>query len=373
LAATDNPNAPLVASPQAKDKIMLTVNRKALTDTLAQICAVVPTTTKKPILRCVALRHCGETLTLTGGNGSLQVSIDLPASGAIDDCIVSNPKQWLKALKQCESESVSLCIDDDTLATHDAHDCYKQPLIVGECYPHMPTIAHDGMVTHDAASMLQAINSTKHAVDNDRQSIELSALCVNATSVTATNGKILASHDMSGSGDADKLIPRAAIKPLLAAIKSSDAGCVVSIGNDGIAVNSTRIAYTRIDGAYPNWRNAIPQNNQGMIDIDKASIVRAIKKLGAYTTSTTKGSILNIQDKTLSNLNKTSGSASIAVELSHNLQDAQRVGLNLGYLSDLIATVEGATLTLEYNGIGRGLVVRNANNTHLIMPITLPS
>jgi DNA polymerase III sliding clamp (beta) subunit (PCNA family) len=351
---------------------MLTVNRKALTDTLAQVCAVV-STGWQPILRCVSVQYYGEALTITGGNGSLQVSIDLPASGELADCIVSNPKQWLKALKQCESESVSLCIDDDTLATHDAHDCYTQPLIVGELYPHMPSIVHDGMVTHDAASMLQAINSTKHAVDNDKHQVVLGALCVNADSVTATNGKILASRDMSGSGDGDKLVPRAAIKPLLAAIKSSGTDYTVSIGSDCVRIDRTRIAYTRIDGAYPNWRNAIPQNNQGMIDIDKASIVRAIKKLGAYTTSTTKGSILNIQDKTLSNLNKSSGSASIAVELSHNLQDAHRVGLNLGYLSDLIATVEGATLTLAYNGIGRGLVVRNASNTHLIMPITLPS
>ena len=74
----------------------------------------------------------------------------------------------------------------------------------------------------------------------------------------------------------------------------------------------------------------------------------------------------------LTNLTTTSGTARIPLSCQYQGPE-QRLGLNAQYVADVLRAYDGDEVTLELNGPGRGILIREDQVTFLVMPITLPN
>jgi DNA polymerase-3 subunit beta len=381
----------------ASSSLSLRCDRNDLLAGIQAADAVVPSNSAKPILTNLLFDGQKDHLDIIATD--LQVGLRSLVRGVVVDSpgqAVVQARQLTAILKESRSQSVNLRLDQKaessqlqiTLADGD----YQIPAVVGETFPPVQFFPTDvPYVTLRGPRFEEMIRQTVFGMDKDRTSAVLSGIFVSIghgeVVLAATDGKMLCeavehsdAFKLAPGGEAvQAVIPAVTINHLqriLAGMPSERvdlafAGKLVFVRLSVQGGLQVELTSRLVEGNFPSYRNALPQSAPSAVTFDAAELASAVRRTALMTSSTSKGIVVSLDkdQAVFSNLNYTNGSARIPVPCAYQ-GSPLKLGVNAQYLSDVLKVFKGDKMAIE---LSRGLIMREANATYLIMPISLPS
>lgn len=169
----------------------------------------------------------------------------------------------------------------------------------------------------------------------------------------ATDGHRLAQIEMQlpdgANGMPGVIVPRKTAGEI-ARLFGSDANIHIEMSQGKIRFAADGITLTSklIDGTFPDYNRVIPQNNEKTLKVDRKALQSAADRVS--TVSSERGRAVKVSlsagKVVLSVINPDSGSATEELEAEFDA-DGLDIGFNSSYLKDILAQVEGETVSVK--------------------------
>jgi DNA polymerase III subunit beta len=361
--------------------------------------AVVPANSAKPILTNLQLDATAERLEVIAtdlqvGLRSIVRKVEIERTGQA----VVQARQLASILKESRSSTVTLELDhreeQSQLKIILADGDYQIPAVVGESFPPVSFFPTNATVIPIAAVRLEEmIRQTVFAVDRDRTSAVLSGLYLSVGDgefiLAATDGKVLCeaveksptAYQLPESVQA--IVPAMTINHLQRILLATRPETVqiafasklifvrISLGpmeGPGLQVELTS---RLVEGNFPPYRNALPAKSPASVTFSTSELASGVRRTALMTSNTSRGIVLTLANDqaVLSNLNYANGSARIPLSCTYHGSNV-RLGINAQYLGEVLKVYKSERIEIE---MAKGLIMREAGVTYLIMPISLPN
>jgi DNA polymerase-3 subunit beta len=371
-------------------------DRERLLAAIAAADAVVPTTSTKPILTHLLLEAKDGRLEVTAsdqqvGLRAVVTGIEVPMPGQV----VVAARQLAMILKESSSAAAEL----ETVRTGDAAQLairlgdgdYHLPIIIGETLPPVSFFpAEAKSVSLGGKRFEHMLRQTAFGMDKDRSSPVLSGLLVAITAgelcLAATDGKVLAeavekdASIVSPEGESfQAVLPFGTVQHLQRILGSGQPDRVqLTFASKLVFVRmrlsgdlTVDLTSRLVEGSFPAYRMAISGTATSVVTFDTPALASAVRRVALMVSAANRAIVLRLErDKAiLENLPGAGGNARIPINCQYG-GNAVRLGINAGYLSDVLRIYGGERLAIE---LGRGLIMREPGATYLVMPISLPS
>jgi DNA polymerase-3 subunit beta len=143
----------------------------------------------------------------------------------------------------------------------------------------------------------------------------------------------------------------------------------ISFKHDGVYLTS-RV----VDGVFPDYNQIIPKGNKTTVTLIKQDLSNALKLATIFSDKFNKLSInAHPSEKKfqLTTRNADIGENTNKLDAVLEGEDID-INFNYKYITDCFQSIEADSITLEFNGLNRPLVIRGVNDTsflYLVMPI----
>ncbi|MEK7413231.1 MAG: DNA polymerase III subunit beta [Planctomycetota bacterium] len=374
----------------------LRAERERLLAAISAADAVVPTTSTKPILTHLLLEAKDGRLEVTASDQQVGLravvsGIEVTQAGSV----IVAARQLAMILKESSSPTAELeavkAGDSAQLAIRLADGDYNLPLIIGETLPPVSFFPNEVKSVSIAGKRFEhMLRQTSFAMDKDRSSPVLSGLLVSLSAgelvLAATDGKVLAeaiekdAAIASPEGDVFQVVlPYGTVQHLSRIMSSGQPDRVqlafasklvfvrLRLSGDLTVDMTSRL----VEGSFPAYRMAISGTASSAVTFDTPVLASAVRRVALMISAANRAVVLELsRDKAvLSNLPGAGGNARIPLACQYS-GNPVRLGINAAYMSDVLRVFGGERLGIE---LGRGLIMREANATYLVMPISLPS
>lgn len=364
--------------------------------------AVVPNNSANPIMNNLKLKVHQNRLEIFATDSQVGLRAIVRRIEADQDGQVIIPaKQLAGILKESSSSSVQLYLntekDHQLLMVKLSDGDYNLPIIAGSTFPNVSDFPNQENVLSLAGNKLdRMIKQTSFAVDRDRTSAVLSGVFISCRDdeliLAATDGKVLAesvdkNESYANQEEFQAIIPTVTIGHLSRILSSHSSDVDISVykkiifirsviggGEGGSGTIQIELSSRLVEGTYPAYRNAIATRSETTVQFKTKDLTSAVRRTALLTSAASRGIVVNLSahEAVLNNLNHTSGVARIPVKCNYNGPDI-RLGMNAHYLSEVLKVLSDDDCTIELNGTGKGMIIRNESCCFLIMPITLPN
>jgi DNA polymerase-3 subunit beta len=331
---------------------------------LRTIAPAISTSNSHPILSCCLVAASGGTMTVTGFNLDLGITVTVPA--AVDTSgTVALPYRLLAGLVSRMDDGEPVTLSDGAVTASSG----SYGLAVGDAadYPALPAVEAPGA----ELDLTAGVRACMAAVSTDASKQILQGIHLAAGFMESTDGHRLMRVPVALPDGIDLVLPAATMKLLqdrTVTVAAAKGQAVIDAG-DGI------VMYSRIlDGTYPNVAALIPASFEHAMTMDRHRFTRCLERVALIAEAhnnavklTAKGGALTITAEADAN----NGKELITFEGS-------AVGswaFNVHYLLDGLKAMRSAeTVTLSANSATTPVVLTPTSmteQTYLIMPIQI--
>ncbi len=342
----------------------LTTCQSDLDYALRTIAPAVGVRSSHPILDCCLIQAAGGTMSITGFNLDLGITVSgLPAAVETDGA-VALPYRLLAGLVSRFDGDEALTLADGALTA--SGGSYGLAAQDAADYPAMPFVEAAGTELHLSAG----IRACMAAASTDASKQMLQGIHLGSGHMEATDGHRLMRYALDLPDALDVVLPASTMRLLqdrVCTIAVAKGQAVIDAG-DGITI------YSRIlDGKYPDVAKLIPAEFEHTITLDRHRFARALERVALIADAhnsiikLTAGKHLVITAEADAN----NGTETIAY-------DGTAKGtwsFNVHYLLDGLKAMRGSdTITLSANASTAPVVLQPAEEsgmTYLVMPVQI--
>ena len=248
----------------------LTTCQSDLDYALRTIAPAIAHRSSHPILDCCLITAAGGTMSITGFNLDLGITVSgLPAAVETDG-VVALPYRLLAGLVSRFEGDEAITLADGALTA--SAGSYGLAAADAADYPAMPVVDATSSELHLSAG----IRACMAAASSDASKQMLQGIHLGSGHMEATDGHRLMRYALDLPADLDVVLPASTMRLLqdrVAAIAVAHGQAVIDAG-DGITI------YSRImDGAYPDVAKLIPATFEHTITIDRRRLTRALERV----------------------------------------------------------------------------------------------
>jgi DNA polymerase-3 subunit beta len=335
-----------------------------LAHALRTIAPAISTSNSHPILSCCLLAADGATMTVTGFNLDLGISVTVPAAVEASGT-VALPHRLLAGLVSRFEDGEVLTLSDGALTACGAS--YGLAAMDAEDYPAMPVVEAPGA----ELSLSDGVRACLPCCSTDISKAMLSGIHMAAGYMEATDGHRLMRIPVALPDGIDLVLPASTMKLLQdrTVTVAAAAGQAVIDAGDGITI------YSRIlDGKYPDVAALVPASFEHTMTLDRHRFARCLERVALIAEA----------HNSVVKLTAVDGYVVITAEADANNgkerldYDGDGTGawaFNVHYLLDgLKAMRQAETVTMSANSATTPVVLRPTSmteQTYLIMPIQI--
>lgn len=336
-----------------------------------------------PILGNILLQTDGTRLLVAATNLELastqyigakvtkQGSITVPAR-LINEFITSLPKV-----------PVELRVDNDKL--HIVAGDYTSIIngVVADEFPELPTINEDeaSNYTISADQLKSALQETIFAASSDSTRPVLTGVYWYTHDdhlyLAATDGYRLSERQLqAATTTVTAIIPTQTLQEVLRTLSDDSGEILILIDENQVRfrIDETEITSRLIDGAYPNYRQLIPDTSEFLATLGRDEFVRVVKVASLFARDSGGSVTVSLDaDKQIVSVH------SIASEFGENTSNAPAtvsasgsITLNSRYLTEALAVMDGDTIAVGFGGKLSPCVITVKDDDsfkHIIMPL----
>jgi DNA polymerase-3 subunit beta len=335
-----------------------------LSHALRTIAPAISTSNSHPILSCCLVAASGGTMTVTGFNLDLGITVTVPA--AVDTSgTVALPYRLLAGLVSRMDDGEPVTLSDGAVTA--SSGSYGLAVQDAADYPALPAVEAPGA----ELDLTAGVRACMAAVSTDASKQILQGIHLAAGFMESTDGHRLMRVPVALPDGIDLVLPAATMKLLqdrMVTVAAAKGQAVIDAG-DGI------VMYSRIlDGTYPNVAALIPASFEHAMTMDRHRFTRCLERVALIAEAhnnavklTAKGGALTITAEADAN----NGKELITFEGSATGSWA----FNVHYLLDGLKAMRSAeTVTLSANSATTPVVLTPTSmteQTYLIMPIQI--
>tara|TARA_Y100000590_G_scaffold133925_2_gene153172 strand:+ start:1630 stop:2736 length:1107 start_codon:yes stop_codon:yes gene_type:complete len=174
-----------------------------------------------------------------------------------------------------------------------------------------------------------------------------------------------------------QIIPRKAVLELSKILNEGKSEIKISLGNSSLRVEDEGLDFATklIDGKFPDYEKVLPSGEPEKLEISKEDLHGALSRASVLSNEKYRGvrfSLDNNQLKLTAN-NPEKESAEELLDVNYKGQTLE-IGFNIGYLMDVLGTIDSDNLELNFYGEESSCLIRepgNKSEVYVIMPMRL--
>ena len=360
-----------------------TINKKKFIDALTIGGAMAGKAKTMPILEFTKVVATTDTLTLYSFDTECGITKRVPCTCSNEGEFAVNAIDLVKVLKSLVEEEVTFSISDTTLTINHIKGTIEMPIMSAINFPSNIKGEEQPTTLDIATNKLQEWVgiATNFAASDDLRPIMCGMYLYSQDGklgMCATDAHKLYTDSIDSNYSEFKVvIPMSAFKPLLSLVSNCDM-VSMSIDNRNItfATEDSELCCRLVEGAYPNFRAVIPQNNPVRIEVSKAELVDSITRASLMANKTTSLLKLSVSDMVMgiegSDLDF-SKKAKESVAISKVGNDVE-IGVKSEYFSTCLSAIASEDVVLRMCDSQRAIVfddAANPNKVVLVMPMMI--
>jgi DNA polymerase-3 subunit beta len=335
-----------------------------LSHALRTIAPAISTSNSHPILSCCLLAADGATMTVTGFNLELGITVSVPA--AVDTAgTVALPYRLLAGLVSRMDDGEPVTLSDGAVTA--SSGSYGLAVQNAADYPALPAVEAPGA----ELDLTAGVRACMAAVSTDASKQILQGIHLAAGFMESTDGHRLMRVPVALPDGIDLVLPAATMKLLqdrTVTVAAAKGQAVIDAG-DGV------VMYSRIlDGTYPNVAALIPTSFEHAMTVDRHRFTRCLERVALIAEA--HNSVVKL----------TAGAGGLAITAEADANNGKELitydgtatgawAFNVHYLLDgLKAMRQSETVTLSANSATTPVVLTPTSmteQTYLIMPIQI--
>jgi len=336
-----------------------------------------------PILGSILILASGKSIKLRATNLSLGIEIEIPAK---------IEKEGVVAVSGIVFQNIFLTMRiNTTVSLESAHGnlivSTKNNNILVKCHPYedfptIPTVSGK-ITTIPGKKSIEGITSTYYSSAVSDIKPEIASVYIypeNETLVfVATDSFRLAEKKIKAGKLEDFpaiLIPFRNIIEIIRIMDgvNDDVRLCFSKNQLSISYDGVYITSRLIDGVFPDYKQIIPKGHSTMAVVLKQDLVSALKVSNIFSDKFNQISLSLIPAKKLfsfSGKNNDVGENTTTTDAALEGEEVE-VNLNHKYLLDCLQSIPEDSVSLEFNGVSKPIIIRGVGNhsfTYLVMPM----
>ena len=333
-----------------------------------------------PGLSGVRVELSGDTLTLTGSDLDLTISIRVTVSGESDGVAIIPARLATEIVRALQPGAVSFAAADELLSIASGRSEFSIRLIAGDEFPQESTPGEES-VSLSSEQLAEALKQVVPAASSDDSRPILTGVLLAAEAgglrLVATDSFRLAMRDVPGASVLEEgqsvLIPSRALGELNRILSQGET-VELRLGEReaSFEVGEVKLVTRLIEGDFPNYRGLIPESHPNLLTVDRASLLDALRRVRLLARESTPIR-LEISDGgvELVAITQDVGTARESVEGSYEGAELT-VAFNPQFLMEGIEVAGGESVTLATIDELKPAVVRGVGADeflYLIMPV----
>lgn len=369
--------------------VKITIMSEVFHQALGDVVRAVSTSTPMPVLTGVHLVATEEGLTLVGSDSDLIITRELPAEAGMLDVeqpgAIVLPARYLAEIVKKLSGPIHLqLIDDMTADIRCGEIKTKLKGFPSDDYPKLPVMEESETLQLDASKWMEMLKQTVFAVSKSEAKPVLTGVHISMgegrlTSV-ATDSHRLAYRETKIDQHIDRacIVPYQAIGELIKLWDGKTEVVEVAMNEHHIhcRLGETSLYSRLIDGKYPNVSGLIPEGSETLVKMETKQLLKGVDRACLFAGEWKNHNVyITIHDGRMK-------LSSAATQLG-NIEESQRImeiegteemkmTLDGKYLMEALRSVKEETVTLQFGGIMKPVIIRpegNATHLQLISPV----
>lgn len=315
-----------------------------------------------------------ELTTSANATADEEMEFTLPARKLIDIC---------KALP--DGAEISLDVSGDKTTLRSGRGRYTMGMLPATDYPSIEPSAASEEFTLPESVLKRLIDKTAFAMAQQDVRYYLNGLLLEFTTgrirAVATDGHRLAlcdaEFDTHTGSDIQVILPRKAVIELGRLLSDSDEELRLEVSNSHVRINFGDTVFTSklIDGRFPDYERVMPSGNTQDLQADKELLRQSLTRTSILSNEKYRGirfrlapGLLHLQAH-----NPEQDEAEEELEVDYQ-GDEITIGFNVGYLLDVLSTLDTETVNMALIDSNSSTLVTTAGSSecrYVIMPMRL--
>ena len=174
-----------------------------------------------------------------------------------------------------------------------------------------------------------------------------------------------------------QIVPRKAVLELSKILKQENEDIKVTFGDSSFSIQGKNLDFSTklIDGKFPDYEKVLPSGDPSSLEVPKENLQSALSRASVLSNEKYRGVRFELDKNTLkltaNNPEKESAEELLEVNYQGNPIE---IGFNIGYLLDVLGTIESENVELNFYGEESSCLIREPGNqteVYVIMPMRL--
>ena len=174
-----------------------------------------------------------------------------------------------------------------------------------------------------------------------------------------------------------QILPRKAVLELSKILRQENEDIKITFGNSSLSIQDENLDFSTklIDGKFPDYEKVLPSGEPNSLEVSKESLQSALSRASVLSNEKYRGVRFALDKNTLkltaNNPEKESAEERLDVNYNGNPME---IGFNIGYLLDVLGTIETDNVELNFYGEESSCLIREPGNqaeVYVIMPMRL--
>ena len=174
-----------------------------------------------------------------------------------------------------------------------------------------------------------------------------------------------------------QILPRKAVLELSKILRQENEDIKITFGNSSLSIQDENLDFSTklIDGKFPDYEKVLPSGEPNSLEVSKESLQSALSRASVLSNEKYRGVRFALDKNTLKLTanNPEKESAEELLDVNYN-GNPMEIGFNIGYLLDVLGTIETDNVELNFYGEESSCLIREPGNqaeVYVIMPMRL--
>ena len=357
-----------------------------IVDSLQNAAAVAERRQTIPILANLRLKTVNGKLEVTATDLEIQIKTysDLIEIQEEGETTVSARKMSELCRSLPEGENVNFSLSNGKLTVSSSNFHADFATISPDDFPEIEINEEQTPITVESSVLKRLLSKTSFSMASQDVRYYLNGMLLeiegNKINGVATDGHRLAlSSATTNATDLDvrNILPRKAVLELSKLLSPNEGTVELLIGASYVDVRSENLSFSSklIDGKYPDYNKVFPTGEPLPLEISKEILQAALSRASVLSNEKYRGVRFQLSENKLKLTanNPEQESAEEEVDVIYKGSELE-VGFNIGYLLDVLNSIESETVSFEFYGEDSSCIIKEQNSeddVYVIMPMRL--
>ncbi len=343
------------------------ITRDNLQKGLAAVAASIPTRTTLPVLSNILIEVNGDSVTMSGTDLDIAVSLQVPAEVDEEGSLTVPAKKLQELAKELPEHPVKISTKGDRFELSCGRANFRLNGMPRDEFPTFPAVNFNESWKIQGKVLQELIRQTSFAVSTEESRPILNGvlwqLGDNEMRMVATNGHRLARMavpaESTGAPRVDLIVPPKALAQVERLFGPDDEIEVARSENHlGFRMNGTQVFTRLIEGPYPNYEQVIPRDNDKIAIVDKTVLSQALRRMAVVASDQTHRVRMTFTSGSLRFSVETPdlGEASEEIEVDYQGEPLE-IGFNASYILEVLRYMPTADVKIAFKAPERAATI----------------